>query len=118
MKQDIDFTNASEFPIYVSGLNQSSMKDTYIAPWTTCTIHSDTGEFYADHCFPYLTEGHEKWLTMPSVPASIGKCRTMPCAMGDYSWMYTKEFDIIVDNKPEGITATFVYSGITISSLK
>jgi hypothetical protein len=108
---EVTFMNASTFPVYMSGWRNSRLEETYVPPDTTCMLRSDSGEFYADRCFPSSSPDWEKWQTIEeaAVPPSIGKFRSSPCARGDYSWMHTDKFNIVVGVACGGkITATFI----------
>jgi hypothetical protein len=77
-----------------------------VLPGKKAVIVSSTGEWLLN-TYLYDNKLCDIWRAAGyTVGNSVGKFRNIPCASGDYSWMYEKGLDIIFD--PIKNTATFV----------
>jgi hypothetical protein len=99
--QYIHFHNDTDLPIMVDGWKRemdwlSKIVSIKIEPRQTKIVHSIVGEWYMHSVF----ENEEDRLMWKGFGKHhiIGKFRSSPCAMGDYSWMEYKEpFHCIYD---------------------
>lgn len=97
----IYFKNETDFPINISAWIKSSNKlqSEVIEPRENAILHSCVGEWHMDTMF----ENRDAWIEAGlGHMLIIGKFRSDPCAMGEYSWMeYREPFDCIYEKYSE-----------------
>lgn len=100
----INFKNKTDLPVqicsWIDGSN--TMKTIRVGPGEILTIHSSVGEWHMDSMFDsgpnrdaWTKAGLKKHLI-------IGKFRSQPCALGNYSWMeYNEPFECIYKSEAD-----------------
>ncbi len=111
-RQKIIFTNNTDLPVVVSSFKHimkclQRLEDVIVRPGQTIEVTSTTCEWFLS-CVGFTDdEDYKRWDGYyESSISRIGKFRSEPCAVGDYSWMNTDTFDAIY--KDNTITFTRV----------
>jgi len=101
----IQFHNATDLPIqicaFVDGSNK--LQSVVVAAGEKLVLHSSVGEWHMDSMFE-TSEHRKAWVDAGLEKYNnIGKFRSRPCAMGEYSWMEYNEpfYCIYVDVQHE-----------------
>jgi hypothetical protein len=83
----IRFRNNTDLPINVGGFQDGRLKEVKVGPFVEVILRSSVGEWHLDSmfqndedCKAWEDRGLQKYHT-------VGKFRSDPCALGNYSWM-------------------------------
>lgn len=95
----ITFVNDTDLPVLIDAWNSpvhssmSTLTTTRIEPFETKIVHSSVGEWHMNAMF-YNEVDNSAWKGrgLCKYDTSIGKFRSSPCAMGNYSWMEYDHF--------------------------
>jgi hypothetical protein len=95
----IQFYNTTDLPVLIDAWNTpayssvSTLTTTRIEPFESKIVHSSVGEWHMNAMF-YNESDNFAWKGrgLGKYDPSIGKFRSSPCAMGNYSWMEYKHF--------------------------
>jgi len=95
----IQFYNTTDLPVLIDAWNTpayssvSKLTTTRIEPFESKIVHSSVGEWHMNAMF-YNEADNSAWKGrgLGKYDTSIGKFRSDPCAMGNYSWMEYKHF--------------------------
>lgn len=88
--EHIKFLNNTDLPINVGGFQNGTFEEVRVGPGEETVLYSTVGEWHLDSMF-YNDEDSKIWKDRGLKKYSnVGKFRSDPCALGNYSWM---EFD-------------------------
>jgi hypothetical protein len=100
----IQFKNTCKtFPIIISSWvyvsqDVSKYRDIIVLPETEVTLHSSVGEWIVSSMF-YTKEYIDLWKNAALESESrMAKFRNEPCAMGNYTWNFSRDFEIKYEN--------------------
>lgn len=83
----IRFQNNTDLPIIVDGFQGGRMKEVRVGPGEEVVLYSTVGEWHLDSMFQN-DEDRKTWEDQGLQKYHIvGKFRSDPCALGNYSWM-------------------------------
>lgn len=111
----IQFCNNTDLPILIdSWIDDSNMHECIrVDAKETRVIHSSVGEWHLHTMFDcakdiqlWKEKGLEKY-------NNIGKFRSMPCALGNYSWMESARFQCVYSEETKNVKS--VHGLITFS---
>ena len=100
----IQFKNAcTTLPILIStwvskSQDVSKYEDIIVPPNTEITLHSSVGEWMVGSLF-YEKESVRIWKNAGlEFESMLAKFRNTPCALGNYTWRYSRDFEIAYEN--------------------
>jgi hypothetical protein len=83
----IRFRNNTDLPIMVNAWTKNIMKSVRVGPLTEMILNSSVGEWHMDSML-YNEEDNKIWKDQGLQKYHIiGKFRSDPCILGNYSWM-------------------------------
>jgi hypothetical protein len=103
MSSKVSFTNEFDAPVSIETWQNltpgiSEMRYFIVKCGETVMLNSSTGEWYIENYVSDKTM-KQQWRQLGySLGQRFGKFRNEPCARGDYSWVFHKDFELVYNN--------------------